>query len=182
MSAQINNNAFANIGRMFARQNVPALYGGQRSAGLAKADAASEPVDKVSLSALAPRPLSARFLEDAAETGRVLGEGGKLSADRMERLREDRVFSAMTVLAAVGEDGSGMEIPRAWPGGLPAPTSEEMEAARRRLAQRLHGVELADNPAGVQETRLELLRKLGKSDFSSFSPDGGVEPTVGFSG
>ncbi len=163
--AQINNNSFSNIGRMFARRNVPEAYGFAKAAGTADLEAAPEQIDRVSLSPLAPRPLPARLLEEALDSGRTLGQGKKLSADRVEKLREDRVFAAVSALALVGETGEETGMTKAWPAGLPAPTPEEMDAARRRLAQRPRQVDEAEDPEAVRTGRLELLRRIGRRNF-----------------
>lgn len=171
MSALVNNSNYGSIGRMFARQSAPVAYGAQKGARSAQADVVEGQVDMVSLSPLAPRPLSASFLEDALDTAKTLDEGGRLSADRMTKLREDRVFTAMAALAAVGEDDADAVLPRNWPAGLPAPTRDEMEAARRRLAQRLRNVDQAADPEQLQQSRLDLMRKVGKKDFSAYDVD-----------
>lgn len=167
MSAQVSNHNFTNIGRMFARQNVPAVYGRQKSADGADPEAAAEAVDRVSLSSMAPKPLQGGMLKDALDTGRIMESGGKLSGDRVERLRQDRIYSAISALAALGDDGDANTMPRSWPGGLPAPTREEMEIARRRLAQRFVPDENVDNPEVLQQDRLDLLRKIRNRDFSA---------------
>ncbi len=177
--AQINNNSFTNIGRMFARRNVPEVYGFAKAAATADPEAIQEQVDRVSLSPLAPRPLPARLLEEAMDTGRLMNDGKKLPADRVERIREDRVFAAVSALAAIGETGEETGSPRSWPVGLPAPTSEEMEVARRRLAQRLRGVDQAEDPTGVQMGRVELLQRIGRR---SFAPAGAGEEVAALAG
>ena len=168
MSAHVNNNSFGNIGRMFARQNMPILYDAKKTAETASADATAETVDNVSLSPQAPRPLSAKLVEEAVDSARVVGGGGKLSSDKVENLRQDRILQAVFALAAMDGGGDAASLPRSWPAGLPAPTREEMEIARRRLTQRLHSVDTADNPESTQQARLDLLRKIGKRDFSGF--------------
>lgn len=167
MSAQIGNHNFTNIGRMFARQNVPAVYGQQKAAVTADDEAVSGAVDQVSLSPFAPRPYAAKFFEDAVRVGRSIGNDGRLSPGTSERLREDRVFAAVSALAIVGEDGTGG---RSWPGGIPTPTPEELEAARRRLAQRLDNPAEAEDPAAAQRDRLSLLERLGRRDISVLAP------------
>lgn len=167
MSAQINNYNFSTIGRMFARQNVPSVYGMQKAAGEAEAEPDAAQVDRVSLSPFAPRPLNAGLFRDAVDTARTLGEGGKLTADQAQRLREDRIFAAVAALATVGDNGADAQN-RSWPGGIPAPTQEEMEVARRRLSQRLDSEENLDDAEAARAERVELLRKIGKRDLSGF--------------
>lgn len=165
MSAQVNNYNFTTIGRMFARQNVPAVYGQQKAATAEKEEVAVDAVDSVSLSPFAPKPYSARLFEDAMDAGRALGANAELSADTTERLREDRIFAAMSALAFLGEEGE-FGARSGWPGGIPVPTREEMEVARRRLAQRLSNVTEVEDSVAVQQDRLDLMRKIGKRDFA----------------
>lgn len=167
MSAQISNNSFANIGRMFARQNVPSVYGSQKATAAAVADEAAR-VDNVTLSAFAPKPLTADFLEDAISTGNKLGDGESASNGEKQRMREDRIFAAMCALTLIGYTGEG-GMPATWPGGIPVPTSEELETARRRLAQRPSDPEKTENPEQLQQDRLELLQKLSKQNFSEYA-------------
>ena len=175
MSAQItNNNNYGNIRRMFARQNVGSVYGAQKSASGLKADEEAAQVDKVSLSAFAPRPLNADFLEDAMAAGKTLQDGGKLSAADQDRLREDRVFAAVTALALLGYDEE-TGTARSWPGGLPSPSAAELEEARRRLAQRPRDTEAAQDYKQVQRDRLDLMQKVGKKDLSAFGYSDGMQ-------
>lgn len=165
MSVQVGNYAFTNVGRMYARQNVPSVYNRQQSAGKAASEEPVQSMDSVTLSAQAPRPLTGDFLEQAMLAGRDLGTGGNLSSESEQRLREDRIFAAVTALAMMGY--SGEEAASAsWPGGIPAPSSEELEVARRRLAQRPRQLQEAANPTEVQNERLTLLERLGKRDSS----------------
>lgn len=167
MSAQITNQYPGTIGRMFARQSVPAVYGAQKAAAEMDAEETKEIRDSVSLSAMAPKPLTTGFLEQALSTGKSLGEGSALSTDTTNRLREDRIFAAVSALALVGHS---QENPvSGWPGGIPTPTREELEAARRRLAQRPNDSGDADNTESVLNQRIDLLRQIGKSDFSSLA-------------
>lgn len=150
------------IGRMFARQNVPSVYGRQKPPEGAEPQATTDLMDQVSLSPEAPKPLTANYLEDALTTGAALATGTKLSEATSNKLREDRVFAAVSALALMGHDSA--QTPT-WPGGLPAPTPAELEAARRRLAQRPQNMDQAQNPSQVQMTRMELLEKLNRRDF-----------------
>ncbi len=162
MSAGIQYYNHGSIGRMFARQNVPSVYGRQKAPEEAAAQEEARFVDSVSLSPDAPKPLTAEFLSEAFSAGDALAGGGGLSEGDSARLREDRVFAAVSALALMGHDG---EQPVSWPGGLPAPSRAELEAARRRLAQRPRNADQADDPALVQSRRLEILEKIGRRDF-----------------
>ncbi len=167
MAAGVNYYANGNIGRMFARQNVPSVYGRQKPSEEAEARAETGLVDQVSLSPNAPKPLTVDFLRDALDAGDALAAGGELSEENLSRLRLDRVFAAVSALALMGHDG---EQPVSWPGGLPAPNRAELEAARRRLAQRPQGAVEAGDPAAVRNRRVELLEKIGRRDFGQLPP------------
>lgn len=175
MAVQVGNYAFTNVGRMYARQNVPSVYNRQQTAGKAAAEESVQTVDSVTLSAQAPRPLTGDFLEQAMAAGRDLGSGGELSSDSGQRLREDRIFAAVTALAMMGYSGEEAAM-ASWPGGIPAPTNEELEVARRRLAQRPQQLQEASNPAQVQNERLTLLERLGKQDTSALA--GLIQPAA----
>lgn len=179
MSTQVHDYSFSNIGRMFARQNVPNIYGLAKSASAAEAEEAGGAVDSVSLSPYAPKPLEATLFEDALSAGKAITSGAKLPDDQEIRLREDRVFAAVSALALLGDDGEDGTLPRQWPGGIPAPTSEELEAARRRLSQRLQNVESAQDAAQLQQERLVILEKIGKRGFAPAAAlEQGMEPAA----
>lgn len=175
MAVQVGNYAFTNVGRMYARQNVPSVYNRQQTAGKAAAEESVQSMDQVTLSAQAPRPLTGDFLEQAMAAGRALGSGGELSEESEERLREDRIFTAVTALAMMGYSGEDAAYAN-WPGGIPAPSREELEVARRRLAQRPQQLQDASNPTEVQNERLTLLERLGKRDVSVLA--GLVQPAA----
>ncbi len=163
MSAQISNHNFTSLGRMYAKQNAPAVYTKQKFSESAETEQTRQVSDMVSLSPFAPKPLSASLFEEALDTSRMFSAGENLSTTQIERLREDRVLHAISALALLGENGeTGMTL--AWPGGLPTPTSEEMEAARRRLSQRLQFDKVNGDPEEVQFNRMELLKKLRERD------------------
>lgn len=163
MSATVANNGYGSIGRMFARQNAPSVYGMQKAASALEQETASDRVDQVSLSPFAPRPLTADFLRSAMQAGESLGQGKTPSGEEADRLREDRVFAAVSALALLGYSG---DQPVNWPGGFSSPTKEELEMARRRLAQRPQNLQETDSPEQLQQQRLELLEKVAKRDFS----------------
>lgn len=175
MSTIVHDYSFSNIGRMFARQNVPSIYGAHKGAAAVQAEEAGGVTDSVSLSPFAPKPLDAVLLRDALTAGKNLSSGGKLPEEEMERLREDRVFAAVSALALMGDDGETGTVPREWPGGIPAPTQGEMEEARRRLSQRVQNAEAAENVEQLQQDRLTLLEKLGKRSFAPLTPETAME-------
>lgn len=158
----IERNA-VNIGRLFAKQNVPTVYNRQQDAAAEESGAVGA-TDRVELSSFAPRPLSASLFQDAWETGQALGSGDKLSAGQTEKIREDRVFAAIAAMTLLGANGSGSDANIGWPGGLPVPTQAEMDEARRRLSQRFLRVEATEDPEAVQNNRLNLLEKLAGRD------------------
>lgn len=166
MSAQITNNVYGNIGRMFARQNVSSVYGVQKATARPTVEEPVAQVDSVSLSPSAPRPLAADFLQQAMGTGQAMGDGESLSKSEEARLREDRIYAAMCALSMLGHTGESSDGPTSWPGGIPVPTRDELETARRRLAQRPSNTESVDDPEQLQQERLELMKKIGKSDLS----------------
>lgn len=168
MAFEVANNAFGNIGRMFARQNVSAVYGRQKSSAQAEDEEAVAGVDRVTLSSSAPQPLSADLLEDAMSTAKTVGEGGKLSKDSEQRLREDRVFRAVSTLAMIYKDETQLGN-RGWPGGLPQPTAEELEAAKKRLSQRLRNLDTAADPEQAQNDRMALFDRIRNRNVGDVS-------------
>lgn len=173
MSALITNQYPGTVGRMVARQSVPAAYGAHKAVPDAEMEETGGIQDNVSLSPFAPRPLAAGFLEQALSTGRSLADGSGVSSDTEGRLREDRVFAAVSALALLGY--SETRPAAGWPGGIPAPSSEELEAARRRLAQRPSDTGDAASVEEVANGRLDLLRRIGKSDFTGLTFAGAAE-------
>ncbi len=167
MTAGVQQYTHGSIGRMFARQNVPSVYGRQKLADETEPPTEAGLVDQVSLSPNAPKPLTADFLKDALDAGDTLASGNRLSEESSTRLRQDRVFAAVSALALMGHDG---EQPAAWPGGIPAPNRAELEAARRRLAQRPQNADQTTDAATVQNRRIELLEKIGRRDFGQLPP------------
>lgn len=167
MAIQVNGSNPGVIGRMFARQNVTEVYGRQKTAVAEAEEGSAATVDKVDLSPLVPKPLSAAYVEDAYATAEKLGQGGKLAANEAEALREDRVYAALTALMALGGDSDAQQLK--WPGGLPAPTREEMQAAYRRLSQRLDKLDEAGDPEQAQLSRIKTLEGMRKTDMGELA-------------
>ncbi len=162
---QIAEHNAVNIGRLFARQNVPTVYGKQQNdTAVAKESGVVGAQDRVELSSYAPKPLSASLFQNAWETGQTLGSGGKLSSEQTERIREDRVFAAIAAMTLQGANGSDTDANIGWPGGIPRPSDAEMEEARRRLSQRFQRMEAMEDPDAVQKNRLDLLEQLANRD------------------
>ncbi len=63
MAVHVSSYAFSNVGRMYARQNVPSVYGKHQAAANVDAEEVGQARDSVTLSSQAPRPLTADFLE-----------------------------------------------------------------------------------------------------------------------
>lgn len=158
------------IGKMFAQQNIPGLYNRQRKGDPEESAVNSLPeaVDRVELSSFAPRPLDAPYVEEAEKVGRELAGTGVLSGENAVRLREDRVFAAVSTLMALGI--TEKKYPLNWPGGLPRPTSDEMSAAYRRLTQRLSKLNEASDPTNVDASRRATLDNWRGVDFR-LTPD-----------
>lgn len=169
MSLQVSGGDAGVIGRMFARRNIQDLYTRKRPAVEAAEEMGAAPVDRVDLSPQAPRPLSASYVESAAGTAQKLAGRGKLTSDETQSLREDRVFAAISTLIAVGADPDGGAGLKGWPGGIPAPTGAEMEAAYRRLAQRLDRVDDASDPETAKRGRSAVLEKVRNVDFGELA-------------
>lgn len=167
MSAVITNQYPGAVGRMFARQNVTSLYGAQRAAPEEETGDAGGIQDNVSLSPFAPKPLTTGFLEQAMAAGKTLSDGMNLQPGEETRIREDRVFAAVSALTLIGYSESNPVT--GWPGGFPSPTREELEAARRRLSQRPTDAGDAKNAQSVMNDRIELLQKVGKSDLAAIA-------------
>ncbi|MDR1744835.1 MAG: hypothetical protein LBS30_03675 [Planctomycetota bacterium] len=173
MSALITNQYPGAVGRMFARQNVSSVYGAHKAAPDAETEETGGIQDNVSLSPFAPKPLTTGFLEQALSAGRALADGSGVSADTEGRLREDRVFAAVSALTLLGYSKSNPAA--GWPGGIPAPSREELEAARRRVAQRPSDAGDAVNVPDIMNGRLDLLQRIGKSDFTGMAFAGAAE-------
>lgn len=135
MSLQVTGAGAGSVGRMLARRTLPEAYAKRQSGGGESAAETAATLDVVSLSAAVPKPFASADMEDAMATAKTAADGGRLSGTESGKLREDRVFAALTYLLAMDYNGEG-QVP-GWPGGLPSPTAEEMRAAQRRLSQRL---------------------------------------------
>lgn len=122
--------------------------------------------DAVDLSLQAPRPLPAPFFRDAlAVADRLLT--GSIDRSSEKRMREDRIFAAVTALAAIRRRSEMVSL--YWPGGVPAPTKEELAAAYRRLRQRLSGIEIASDASQLLQSRQEMADVFAQADFSSLT-------------
>lgn len=166
MALAVNGAQSGVIGSLYARRNLGETYARQKAVGEAAGESASAS-DRVELSSAVPKPFSARTFEDALRVSETLATGGSLTSDQDASLREDRVFAALSALIAVGAGGD--EAVRVWPGGLPAPTREELEAAYRRLSQRLERSGDAGDPEEAARSRLDTLEQGRGADFDALS-------------
>jgi len=120
-------------------------------------------VDVVELSEAAPRPVDVDFLRDADLVAGKLAGAGDLTGREKTRMREDRVFAAMSALLLVGAYESG--YPAKWPGGLPTPSPEEVQEAYRRLSQRLMRLDSVRDAYEMQSLRQTVLDSLRGQDL-----------------
>lgn len=105
--------------------------------------------DRVELSPNAPRPLDARILQRAA----AVADSLEISPETTEKLRQDRIYAVVGVLAAIARQGAEPQ----WAGGLPAPTKAELAAAYRRIHQRLSRMDTVRNPESMSTIRSEII-------------------------
>lgn len=123
--------------------------------------------DRVELSPQAPRPLAASLLIATEQVANKLREQTPLTKQDAIPLRENRVFAAVVALQAVGADGK--ERLFGWPGGIPAPSSAELEAAYRQVAQRISQLDNVRNPDRVQALRQRILDSNQTNNFSNLA-------------
>lgn len=172
MALQVNGGNPGMIGRMFARQNVSDVYSRQKNVDSGNNEKTNSAMDRVDLSSLAPKPLDASVVEDSGSTAEKINKGTRLTSEEEANLREDRIYAALTTLMAVGADPETQLL--GWPGGLPAPTKDEMQAAYRRLTQRMDRVDDAQDPEKTLRMRSETLgtmRRINTSQLSSVISD-----------
>lgn len=154
------------INRLYGQGSVAETYAlstRNRISGKTEEAAATSGLDRVDLSANAPRPVSASLVEDATSTAVKIANGVDLTDEEMSRIRADRVYAAVAALSALGMTGENGQL--AWPGGLPAPTEAELKAAYQRISQRLENTDEAANPLAAQDERLQILDTYRNADF-----------------
>ncbi|MDR0363057.1 MAG: hypothetical protein LBJ46_10310 [Planctomycetota bacterium] len=164
MAVQVPGTYTGMIGNLYARQNLGELYGRQKATEAEQPRENASLSDRVELSRAVPRPLSARLVEEAREVHDTLFGGKRLNAAQETAMREDRIFAAVAALMAIGVTGEEPVMP-AWPGGLPVPTREELEAAYRRLSQRLDKLDDAEDADRAAGIRIELLDRARGADL-----------------
>ena len=111
--------------------------------------------ETVSISDLVPKPLSAKKMENAQTMAEKLRDGDILTVREEDNLREDRILAAIVGMRLI-QQGEGV-LEKRWIGGMNPPTEEELDAAYRRLTQRVSSPSEAENPESVRQFRLELL-------------------------
>ncbi len=131
-------------------------------------------VDKVELSASAPKPLDARLLEKAHATAAKLTAEDELSGGEAARIHSDRVFAAVSVLLAMGMGDA--EATRNLPlkliaTGLPAPSAEELKTAFRRIHQRVDNLESVRDAQSVKQAREQTITRLRPVDFERMAEE-----------
>ena len=157
------------IGQMSSHTSAQEMYEapvhrkGARSVQ-AGADTAPERMDRVELSANAPKPLDAGQMARANQLAERIANGESLKPRDMTELRNDRVFVAMVTLEALRLARPGMRVQ--WPGGFPRPNQAEMEEAYRRIAQRPRNLETVNDSEQIVERRRELLAHHRNTDFA----------------
>jgi len=131
-------------------------------------------VDKVELSASAPRPLDAPMLEKAHIAATKLTAGDELSAGEAARVHSDRVFAAVSVLLAMGMGSKDVQqsLPlKLIATGLPAPNAEELKTAFRRIHQRMDNLDRVRDPRGVQQVREQTISQLRPMNFEQMAEE-----------
>ncbi|MBN2711506.1 MAG: hypothetical protein JXR97_03600 [Planctomycetes bacterium] len=151
------------IGRLFGNNSVAQAYSPATRKAVGGESSRASGMDIVELSPHAPRPLDSREVEDVNSVANKFNSGETLSGAETEKLRQDRVFTALAVLAALSK-GNG-ESPK-WPGGFPEPTAAELDAAYRRLAQKMTNLDSVRNPEEMQQLREKVLDDFKGADFS----------------
>lgn len=151
------------IGRLFGHLALPQLYSQPEGQSAKEKTGVARAIDRVELSTAAPQPLEAKLFEEAQTLARKLANGDSLTAAEQTRLREDRVFAAMVALTALGTEETAPFF--RWPGGLPAPTKDELAAAYRRIRQRPRNLEDVRDPSYISDLRLRLIEAHRNADF-----------------
>ena len=111
--------------------------------------------DTVRFSELVPKPLEAKFLEEADEMAERLRNKEILKAAEEDNLREDKIFNALVGMRLM-QKNSG-EVKEIWFGGLNKPTDKEIAEAYKRLTQRVSMPSEVDDPDYVHQMRIDLL-------------------------
>ena len=111
--------------------------------------------ETVSISDLVPKPLAAKELEVAESLASKLEGSGILKVREEDKLREDRILAAIVGMRLI-QQGAG-DLDKRWIGGLNPPSEKELDAAYRRLTQRVSSPAEVKDPESVRQMRLELL-------------------------
>ena len=111
--------------------------------------------ETVQFSELVPKPLKAKTLEDADYLSSRIADKRILKSKDEKELREDRIFAAIVGMRLMQQ--SGEDVPKRWVGGFDKPSDQELEAAYRRLTQRVSSPHEADDPEYIHNMRVELV-------------------------
>jgi hypothetical protein len=116
--------------------------------------------DQVELSSGVPTGFTLREMDEADRLADHFETGKAVSWRDENRLRQDRVFTALAALVLLYKNSSGA-AGSAWPGMLPRPSAAELEAAYRKLSQRLRQEQTAFRPeeaeSSLRQERRDLL-------------------------
>ncbi|MFW5856457.1 MAG: hypothetical protein ACOCX4_01150 [Planctomycetota bacterium] len=126
----------------------------------------------VDLSGQAPQPFTAEALRTGIRAGRAIGSGQE-AGGAGRNVRPDRVLTALAALEAMRVNPDTDQW--VWPMGLPRPNEAELEAAYRKLTQRIRADEVAAGGeaavAGVREERRRLVDHFRMTDFADLSAE-----------
>lgn len=111
--------------------------------------------ETVRFSELVPKQIKAKKLEDADYLAARIDSGRKLSGKDEKDLREDRIFAAIVGMRLMQQ--SGEDVPKRWIGGFDQPTDQELEAAYRRLTQRVSNPDEVEDAEYIHNMRIELV-------------------------
>ena len=111
--------------------------------------------ETVQFSKLVPKQLPAKKLETADILSKKINNGELLSFKEESSIREDRVLAAIVGMRFMQNNVNNID--KRWVGGLNPPTDAELDAAYRRLTQRVSSPEEVDDPDYIHNMRVELL-------------------------
>ena len=111
--------------------------------------------ESVQLSKLVPKQLPAKTLETADELSKKIGNGDVLSFKDETSIREDRVLAAIVGMRFMQNNVDNID--KRWVGGLNPPTDAELDAAYRRLTQRVSSPDEVEDPEYIHNMRIELI-------------------------
>lgn len=138
MTVRLGDYSFSG-GHASAQANVPTARNAIRQATSTETaeQQSSQAGDTVTLSSRTNRAAVTEIPRQtlAAWRARSMTRNENSTAGDKQVVREERICAVMSVLSTMGYTGEE-NIPPTWPGGLSAPSSEELAIAGRRLALR----------------------------------------------